>query len=359
MTDVSRFDIRDGVLVRYTGTESAAEIPGDVKEIDGDAFRRNHTLVSLTIPGHVKKIGAYAFADCRNLAKATLGEGVESVGMGAFEECRSLQSIELPDSVRTLGNFVFAECAALSSVKLPAGLEAIPYYAFRGCVKLEHILFPGQLKEIRADAFRGCRELKSVYLSGAANVSWAFEKTTDVTLYDGTKVVSRVLVPTEEMWEMYEAYKQGKKDADESIGLIDGKYRLIRRCGSMKTMVQEDLHRKLDVITADRGAMVALAREIRGLPAQVAEAKAALAEELRKSDEAFIRGIPTGVPTPVPFTPRKESGWCADAALLEAVCSGELALKLLSPKDMIRVWYVLQWELFENRLLAQCCNEWV
>jgi len=35
----------------------------------------------------------------------------------------------------------------------------------------------------------------------------------------------------------------------------------------------------LSVITADRGAMVALAREIRGLPAQVAEAKAALAEE--------------------------------------------------------------------------------
>ena len=55
------FDIQDGVLVKYKGSESNVVIPNSVTSIN-DAFYDCESLTSITIPNSVTRIGRDAFS---------------------------------------------------------------------------------------------------------------------------------------------------------------------------------------------------------------------------------------------------------------------------------------------------------
>ena len=66
-TNPNPFDIENGVLKRYSGTDASVKIPNGVTAIDANAFSNRKSLISVTIPGSVTSISKYAFTGCDSL----------------------------------------------------------------------------------------------------------------------------------------------------------------------------------------------------------------------------------------------------------------------------------------------------
>ncbi len=78
------FQIKNGVLKKYTGTDTNVVIPDGVKRIGDNAFSYCESLVSVIIPNGVKKIGEYAFYGCKNLELIEVPDSVENIDNAAF-----------------------------------------------------------------------------------------------------------------------------------------------------------------------------------------------------------------------------------------------------------------------------------
>jgi hypothetical protein len=61
------FDIRDNVLIKYTGTDTDIEIPEGVVKINERVFEDNKRLTSVVMPDSVLSIGTHAFEKCLKL----------------------------------------------------------------------------------------------------------------------------------------------------------------------------------------------------------------------------------------------------------------------------------------------------
>ena len=85
--NASPFRIKDGVLVKYTGSDANVVIPGNVVAIGKSAFVNNVTLNSVTIPSSVTEIQAMAFYGCTNLTSVTvLSSEVSILAYNAFKK---------------------------------------------------------------------------------------------------------------------------------------------------------------------------------------------------------------------------------------------------------------------------------
>lgn len=201
------FEIENGVLTAYRGSDvcivipdgvraigkhaflclsriEAVTIPDSVVEIGEGAFSDCFRLQSMTLPRHLTKIGKYAFEDCRSLKSINIPSGVTELPTGvfmqsglerlvippnvtnicdsAFMTCFKLESITISPGVKTIGHAAFANCRSLSTVTLSDGLEAIGAGAFSDCKNLKSINLPDSLVRIGERAFRNCRLLKLV-----------------------------------------------------------------------------------------------------------------------------------------------------------------------------------------------------
>ncbi|MCD7920784.1 MAG: leucine-rich repeat domain-containing protein [Clostridiales bacterium] len=78
-------DVRNGVLVRYTGRASALTLPECIHVIEDGAFQDNRRLTAITLPASVRMIEDGAFSGCINLKMVNTQGGVETVGKAAFE----------------------------------------------------------------------------------------------------------------------------------------------------------------------------------------------------------------------------------------------------------------------------------
>lgn len=84
------FEIKNGVLVKYIGTDSDVVVPPEVTEIGDMAFSGCTGLKTVTLPPKLKKIGADAFLNCANLENLEIPASVKSVGAFAFVGCARL-----------------------------------------------------------------------------------------------------------------------------------------------------------------------------------------------------------------------------------------------------------------------------
>lgn len=140
----SAFDIQDGVLVKYTGSDREVVIPEGVTRIGASAFEYYSRLEKLVIPEGVVNIGESAFYGCSNLKSIEFPVSLESIGSSAFGFCSKLKEIVFPESVVSIGDWAFEYCN-LEKVVIPKKVNYVGKGAFNRCrtiiVDLENPLY--------------------------------------------------------------------------------------------------------------------------------------------------------------------------------------------------------------------------
>ena len=92
------FDIRDGILYRYTGNDAKVVIPDTVCRIYEKAFRGCSVVQSIDVPNTVTWIDWGAFPFCENLECLKLPSSIEFISSSAIEGCKSLKSIIMEEN---------------------------------------------------------------------------------------------------------------------------------------------------------------------------------------------------------------------------------------------------------------------
>lgn len=103
-------------------------IPNNVTNIGGYAFRYCTNLTGLTIGNNVANIGDNAFYGCSGLTSCILSNGVKSIGSRTFSQCRGLTTVDIPDSVVSIGVESFSMCRGLTAVTIGSGCTKIGTY---------------------------------------------------------------------------------------------------------------------------------------------------------------------------------------------------------------------------------------
>ncbi|MCI8301014.1 MAG: leucine-rich repeat protein [Lachnospiraceae bacterium] len=107
-TEQPGFEIKDGVLEKYSGMDTEVVIPDEVTSIGDEAFHACTGLTSIEMPDGLTSIGKNAFAACRSLTEIMIPDGVTSIERMAFYKCTSLTKITLPESLTSIGEDVFS-----------------------------------------------------------------------------------------------------------------------------------------------------------------------------------------------------------------------------------------------------------
>ena len=208
------FDIENGVLKYYKGSDEDVVIPEGVTAIGDKAFYYKSGIKSVLIPEGVTSIGKSAFYSCSELrsvkipmsvisigrdafyteekiefdipeeasndaknydvvknvlvkyngpgGKVIIPAGVMTIGEYAFYHCSTLTSVTIPESVASIGKGAFSYCCNLTKVNIPKGVTSIENYTFAFCQNIPELIIPNGVKTIGEQAFYGCRNLKDV-----------------------------------------------------------------------------------------------------------------------------------------------------------------------------------------------------
>ncbi len=175
----SEFEIIDGILDKYQGTESHVIIPDDVTEIGGWAFSCCTNLTSITIPDKVTAIGERAFSGCVNLDSIVIPGSVKEIGNDAFDGCTNLTSVTLSEGIRKIGYYAFEGCTGLTSISIPHGVTEIGGNAFKGCINLTTIVMPDSVEDMPwmgDGAFDGCPKVTVICSEGSLTHRYCADK---------------------------------------------------------------------------------------------------------------------------------------------------------------------------------------
>ena len=178
----SDFDVRSGVLVKYSGSDADVIIPDSVYEIGAGAFENNSSLRSIELNDHVYAVGDRAFYGCTSLNIVSGGNHVGRVGDLAFRRTPYLEkssdkylmlgntllwyngtsdSVQIPLRCTAVASYAFARCSYLKSFTANEGLISVGTGAFYGCGALLQVDLPSTVSEIGAYAFDGTPYLQN------------------------------------------------------------------------------------------------------------------------------------------------------------------------------------------------------
>lgn len=134
----SDFEIKDGILLKYTGaTDDTIVLPDGVREIAANCFAQS------------------------NIRQIVLNEGMEVIGDFAFYKS-SVEQLNFPSTLKVIGKHAFEDCNFLKKADLSkTALKTISASTFWGCGIVE-LKFPECLEKIEAQAFLGTTCLKKI-----------------------------------------------------------------------------------------------------------------------------------------------------------------------------------------------------
>lgn len=183
--NLADFQIEDGVLVKYLGSQTEVTVPEGVTSIGEGAFYNCDSLESVILPEEITSIGAGAFNDCESLSSIEFPEGLTTIGGDAFKDCWQLENIVLPEELTQLGWNAFEGTAFLSrlcaendmaisngillkgiegkvkgEVVIPEGVRCIADRAFTDFDDITNLILPEGLISIGSYAFFHCGGLK-------------------------------------------------------------------------------------------------------------------------------------------------------------------------------------------------------
>ena len=158
------FDIKNGLLLKYTGQDSYVEIPDGVTVIADFAFAENNYIRSVTMQDSVTELGRGAFAKCESLTSIKLSDSLAEIAPHTFSYCRALTEVVLPDKLKSVQRLAFYECESLASLMLPESVLEIGGEVFERCTALPKIELPPSLRRLGDRAFNGCISLREVVL---------------------------------------------------------------------------------------------------------------------------------------------------------------------------------------------------
>lgn len=164
-------DIRDEVLVSYTGQAQSLIIPHGIRIIGAYAFQggaqsqcKNRYTEEVIIPSTVKEIDTGAFLGCERLKRIVISGGLEIIGNGVFEGCRSLSEINFPSTLRHIGDYAFSK-TSITNLLLPTNTSHIGNNAFWWNSSLKSIELKSPNIYIGQEAFAKCNSLERVFIS--------------------------------------------------------------------------------------------------------------------------------------------------------------------------------------------------
>lgn len=161
------FNVKNGVLISYTGNDSEVIIPETVNgqavsTIGATAFANNKTIISVKIPDSVTVIEANAFERCEEMTSVKLSSSLKSIDTWAFGYCSKLSDITLPDNLESIGSAAFYGCKALKEITVPDSVKSIGTHCFRDCTALSKVTLSKNLKTLTLRTFSACSSLRSL-----------------------------------------------------------------------------------------------------------------------------------------------------------------------------------------------------
>ena len=206
----SDFEISDGILTSYAGSDTDISVPYGVEVIGDSAFSGKKEIQSVTLPDSLTKIDEYAFSGCKQLSWINIPDSVEVIGEFAFSGCKLLESLVLPESVNTIGEDAFTGCGQLvltvtsgsyaeqyaidndieyccnsddysddftvedgvltaytgdeTEVTIPNCVIEIADMVFKGHSEITELVLPDSLDRIGEYAFSGCKSLTEIVI---------------------------------------------------------------------------------------------------------------------------------------------------------------------------------------------------
>jgi hypothetical protein len=192
--NLQRFEMVNGVLKKYYGTDENVIIPNGVRQISKRAFADCDCMTDVTIPDGVEEIGEYAFDNCLKLTDVKMPDSIKAIQEGAFRGT-NLKKVNIPRGVEYIDKNAFQSNPVEITVsplnkrysikdgvlynkdmteliryynkediyyfKIPDGVERIGNSAFLDC-NLTDVYICGSVKEIGDFAFMGCRDNLSI-----------------------------------------------------------------------------------------------------------------------------------------------------------------------------------------------------
>lgn len=155
------FEIKNGQLNRYTGSEAEISIPYGTESICDSAFEWCEELEKVIIPEGVKHIGDDAFYGCKKLKYISLPETLISIGNRTFSGCSSLFNINLNENIEVIGEGAFEWCG-IKDIILPSKIRIICRNTFKKCRNLRKITVNQNCIQFEANAFSGCSNLTDI-----------------------------------------------------------------------------------------------------------------------------------------------------------------------------------------------------
>jgi len=167
-----KFEIENGVLLKYTGPGGDVVVPDGVTEIAREAFDKQKTITSVVFPEGLTKIGIYAFRSCQAITKVVFPSTLTRIEGGAFTLCYSLVDMNLEETnVNYIGNFAFNYCIGLKEIVIPKAEAPITIGidAFAVCSACESIVVKNDVSSLGQGAFNFNEKLSELVFEGDVN----------------------------------------------------------------------------------------------------------------------------------------------------------------------------------------------